>query len=184
MMRCSSPGLRSRLVRLRVFSGSDLCRLLGDHGFEVVRQRGSHAVMQKRTAGTTVTVPSRCTTKSASGRFNPSSASQACPSLCSSKVEHSGLRRKRLVFVSPAPKGHGASHRTVTRVAAGTVDRSRKRGLTPISPHPGLTFTLCPLFECYLFSSKGSGPFVHSPLFLLSFPRRLHYERQRRQSGS
>ncbi|WP_324577125.1 type II toxin-antitoxin system HicA family toxin [Accumulibacter sp.] len=132
-MRCSSPGLRSRLVRLRVFSGSDLCRLLGDHGFEVVRQRGSHAVMQKRTAGTTVTVPSRCTTKSASGRFNPSSASQACPSLCSSKVEHSGLRRKRLVFVSPAPKGHGASHRTVTRVAAGTVDRSRKRGLTPIS---------------------------------------------------
>ena len=45
------------MVRLRVFSGSDLCRLLGDHGFEVVRQRGSHAVLQKRTAGTTVTVP-------------------------------------------------------------------------------------------------------------------------------
>ncbi len=45
------------MVRLRVFSGRDLCRLLGDHGFEVVRQRGSHAVMQKRTAGTTVTVP-------------------------------------------------------------------------------------------------------------------------------
>ncbi|MBK7954806.1 MAG: type II toxin-antitoxin system HicA family toxin [Candidatus Accumulibacter sp.] len=45
------------MVRLRVFSGRELCRLLGDHGFEVVRQRGSHAVMQKRTAGTTVTDP-------------------------------------------------------------------------------------------------------------------------------
>jgi hypothetical protein len=74
---------------------------------------------------------SRCTTKSASGRFNPSSANQACPSLCSSKVQHSGLKRKRFVFVSPAPKGHGASHRTITGVA-GTVDRSRRRGLSPI----------------------------------------------------
>ena len=45
------------MVRLRVFSGRDLCRLFGDHGFEAVRQRGSHAVMQKRTAGTAVTVP-------------------------------------------------------------------------------------------------------------------------------
>jgi predicted RNA binding protein YcfA (HicA-like mRNA interferase family) len=45
------------LGRLRVFSGKDLCRLLSQHGFQQVRQRGSHAVMQKRTAVTTVTVP-------------------------------------------------------------------------------------------------------------------------------
>lgn len=43
--------------RLRVFSGKELCRLLSQHGFQQVRQRGSHAVMQKRTANSTVTVP-------------------------------------------------------------------------------------------------------------------------------
>jgi len=45
------------LGRLRVFSGKELCRLLSQHGFQQVRQRGSHAVMQKRTEATTVTVP-------------------------------------------------------------------------------------------------------------------------------
>ena len=43
--------------RLRVFSGKELCRLLTQHGFQQVRQRGSHVVMQKRAAITTVTVP-------------------------------------------------------------------------------------------------------------------------------
>lgn len=43
--------------RLRVFSGKELCRLLTQHGFQQVRQRGSHVVMQKRAANTTVTVP-------------------------------------------------------------------------------------------------------------------------------
>ena len=43
--------------RLRVFSGKELCRLLTQHGFQQVRQRGSHAVMQKRTELSTVTVP-------------------------------------------------------------------------------------------------------------------------------
>ena len=43
--------------RLRVFSGKELCRLLTQHGFQQVRQRGSHIVMQKRAANTTVTVP-------------------------------------------------------------------------------------------------------------------------------
>ncbi|MEO8144758.1 MAG: type II toxin-antitoxin system HicA family toxin [Betaproteobacteria bacterium] len=43
--------------RLRVFSGKDLCRFLSQHGFQQVRQRGSHAVMQKRTEASTVTVP-------------------------------------------------------------------------------------------------------------------------------
>ncbi|MGE5141287.1 MAG: type II toxin-antitoxin system HicA family toxin [Rudaea sp.] len=45
------------MVRLRVFSGRELCRLLGEHGFEQVSQRGSHAIMRERTEGTTVTVP-------------------------------------------------------------------------------------------------------------------------------
>lgn len=46
--------------RLRAFSGKALCRLLADHGFRQVRQRGSHVVMQKPSAGgtTTVVVPS------------------------------------------------------------------------------------------------------------------------------
>ncbi|MGH8687227.1 MAG: type II toxin-antitoxin system HicA family toxin [Burkholderiales bacterium] len=43
--------------RLRVFSGKELCRLLSQYGFQQVRQRGSHAVMQKRTETSTVTVP-------------------------------------------------------------------------------------------------------------------------------
>lgn len=45
------------MPRLRTFSGDDLCRLLESHGFVNVRQRGSHRVMQKRTAGSTTTVP-------------------------------------------------------------------------------------------------------------------------------
>jgi len=45
------------LGRLRVFTGKELCRLLSQHGFQQVRQRGSHAVMQKRTEASTVTVP-------------------------------------------------------------------------------------------------------------------------------
>jgi predicted RNA binding protein YcfA (HicA-like mRNA interferase family) len=46
-----------QLGRLRVFSGKELCRLLSQHGFQQVRQRGSHVVMQKRTETSTVTVP-------------------------------------------------------------------------------------------------------------------------------
>jgi predicted RNA binding protein YcfA (HicA-like mRNA interferase family) len=45
------------LGRLRVFSGKELCRVLSQHGFQQVRQRGSHVVMQKRTDNSTVTVP-------------------------------------------------------------------------------------------------------------------------------
>jgi predicted RNA binding protein YcfA (HicA-like mRNA interferase family) len=42
---------------LRVFSGSELCALLAQHGFREVRRRGSHIVMQKRTSESTVTIP-------------------------------------------------------------------------------------------------------------------------------
>lgn len=43
--------------RRRVLSGSEVCGILRSQGFAEVRRRGSHIVMQKRTAGTTVTVP-------------------------------------------------------------------------------------------------------------------------------
>ena len=35
------------MPRLRVFSGAELCDLLSVHGFERVRQRGSHVVMRR-----------------------------------------------------------------------------------------------------------------------------------------
>lgn len=43
--------------RLKVFSGAELCRLLAGHGFQVVRQKGSHIIMQKAVPASTVTVP-------------------------------------------------------------------------------------------------------------------------------
>ena len=43
--------------RLRVLSGKQVCGILGRHGFEEVRRRGSHIVMQKAIADTTITVP-------------------------------------------------------------------------------------------------------------------------------
>lgn len=45
------------MARLRVLSGREVCRILGDHGFVEVRRRGSHIVMQRRTQTGTVTVP-------------------------------------------------------------------------------------------------------------------------------
>lgn len=43
--------------KLRVLSGSEVCRILVAEGFAEVRQRGSHIVMQKRVGNTTTTVP-------------------------------------------------------------------------------------------------------------------------------
>jgi len=45
------------LGRLRVLSGSEICRILEQNGFDAVRQRGSHQIMQKRLEATTITVP-------------------------------------------------------------------------------------------------------------------------------
>ncbi|PSN15874.1 hypothetical protein C7293_05230 [filamentous cyanobacterium CCT1] len=42
--------------KLRTFSGQEVCKLLEQHEFQAVRQRGSHIVMQKRTEKTTITV--------------------------------------------------------------------------------------------------------------------------------
>jgi predicted RNA binding protein YcfA (HicA-like mRNA interferase family) len=42
---------------LRRLSGREVCRILEQHGFVQIRQRGSHVVVQRRTGTTTVTVP-------------------------------------------------------------------------------------------------------------------------------
>lgn len=42
---------------MRTMSGRDVCAILKQHGFEQVRQRGSHIIMQKQVAGSTITVP-------------------------------------------------------------------------------------------------------------------------------
>ena len=43
--------------KLKILSGKDVCKILSDHGFIQVRQKGSHIVMQKKTENTTITVP-------------------------------------------------------------------------------------------------------------------------------
>lgn len=43
--------------KLRKLSGREVCAILSRHGFIEKRQRGSHVVMQRATAGSTVTVP-------------------------------------------------------------------------------------------------------------------------------
>lgn len=43
--------------KLRLLSGDEACQILARHGFAEVRRRGSHAVMQRRVANSTVTVP-------------------------------------------------------------------------------------------------------------------------------
>ena len=43
--------------KLRTLSGREACRILELQGFQQVRQRGSHVVMQKRTTDSTITVP-------------------------------------------------------------------------------------------------------------------------------
>jgi len=45
------------LGKLGVFSGREVCAILANYGFMEVRRRGSHVVMQKKAAGSTITVP-------------------------------------------------------------------------------------------------------------------------------
>jgi len=42
---------------MRTLSGREVCAILNKHGFEQVRQSGSHIIMQKQIPGSTVTVP-------------------------------------------------------------------------------------------------------------------------------
>jgi len=45
------------LAKLRMLSGREVCRILAQHGYEEVRQRGSHIIMQKKTEASTITIP-------------------------------------------------------------------------------------------------------------------------------
>ena len=45
------------MPKLPRLSGAEAVRILERLGFAVVRQRGSHVVMQKRTTNSTITVP-------------------------------------------------------------------------------------------------------------------------------
>ncbi len=45
------------MVRLRVLSGIEVCNILAKNGFEEVRRRGSHIVMQKKSSESTITIP-------------------------------------------------------------------------------------------------------------------------------
>ena len=45
------------MPKLPVLSGQEVCRVLEAHGFQKVRQRGSHIVMQKSEDSGTTTIP-------------------------------------------------------------------------------------------------------------------------------
>jgi len=45
------------LPKLKVLSGRRVCKILQRHGFQEIRKRGSHIVMQKRLKEGTITVP-------------------------------------------------------------------------------------------------------------------------------
>lgn len=45
------------LGKLKVLSGKEVCKILEQNGFEKIRQKGSHIIMQKKTKDTTITVP-------------------------------------------------------------------------------------------------------------------------------
>ena len=43
--------------KLKTLSGKEVCSILLAHGFEQVRQKGSHVIMQKKIVSSTITVP-------------------------------------------------------------------------------------------------------------------------------
>lgn len=45
------------MPKLEVLSGREVCRILQKYGFQEIRKRGSHIVMQKQIKGGTITVP-------------------------------------------------------------------------------------------------------------------------------
>jgi predicted RNA binding protein YcfA (HicA-like mRNA interferase family) len=45
------------LGKLKILSGKEVCRILELNGFQQVRQKGSHIIMQKMIKDTTITVP-------------------------------------------------------------------------------------------------------------------------------
>jgi predicted RNA binding protein YcfA (HicA-like mRNA interferase family) len=65
--------------KLRILSGKQVCRLLEDHGFQEVRRRGSHVVMQLRSDEGTTTIPVPDHAELSAGRFYRLFAKAACP---------------------------------------------------------------------------------------------------------
>jgi predicted RNA binding protein YcfA (HicA-like mRNA interferase family) len=47
----------SRLVRLKILSGKEVCSILSEHGFVEIRRKGSHVLMQKKIPDSTITIP-------------------------------------------------------------------------------------------------------------------------------
>ena len=45
------------MPKLLVLSGREMCKILTQNGFEKVRQKGSHIIMQKRVGNSTITIP-------------------------------------------------------------------------------------------------------------------------------
>jgi len=45
------------LVKLRVLSGKEVCKILEKHGFVEMRKRGSHIAMQQKQEDSTITIP-------------------------------------------------------------------------------------------------------------------------------
>lgn len=45
------------MPKLRILSGRDVCKILTQHGFQKVRQKGSHIIMQKQQGNSTITIP-------------------------------------------------------------------------------------------------------------------------------
>jgi predicted RNA binding protein YcfA (HicA-like mRNA interferase family) len=45
------------MPKLRILSGRDVSRILAQNGFVIVRQKGSHMIMQKKQGNSTLTVP-------------------------------------------------------------------------------------------------------------------------------
>ena len=45
-----------KLGKLKILSGKEICRILTIHGFEKIRQKGSHIAMQKKSQETAITV--------------------------------------------------------------------------------------------------------------------------------
>jgi predicted RNA binding protein YcfA (HicA-like mRNA interferase family) len=45
------------MPKLRVLSSREVCKILAGQGFEEIRRKGSHIIMQKKEEDTTITVP-------------------------------------------------------------------------------------------------------------------------------
>lgn len=43
--------------KLKLFSCKEICQILERHGFQEVRRKGSHVILQKKITDSTITVP-------------------------------------------------------------------------------------------------------------------------------